>query len=141
VLGVFPPSFPEGKLGACDVEGGQAAHVVVDGRERGLEVRTRPVEVTATDAERGPPDEPLMWPVGTSGADRGATYTVSLFPLADVEQRLHEVDDEWHVHAVLTSVLAGEGDPGGGHLDGLARPPEHGEHVGEDDVRPPQILR
>jgi hypothetical protein len=141
VLGVVPPSFPQRELGAGAVEGGQAPLVVVDGRERSLEVGVRPVEVTAADVERGPLDETPVLPLGTSGANRGGAHTVSLLPLADVEQCLHEVDDQWHVPAVLGPVLAGEGDPGGGHLDGLARPPEHGEHVGEEDVGPPQILR
>jgi hypothetical protein len=38
-------------------------------------------------------------------------------------------------------VPAGQRGPGGGQPDGLARPPEHGEHVGDQDVGPPQVLR
>jgi hypothetical protein len=88
-----------------------------------------------------PRDQPRIRPLGTAGADRGGRHTGRLVPLAGVGQRLHEIDDQRHVPTVLTPVLAGDGDPGGGHLDRLALPPEHGEHVGEEDVGPSQVIR
>jgi hypothetical protein len=53
----------------------------------------------------------LVRPLGASGADRGAAHAVGLLPLAEVDQRLDEVDGEGDVHAMLLPVPAARAIP------------------------------
>ena len=68
--------------------------VLTHGRTRGLEVRSRSVELAAADLDVGADDEQPVREARVDAAERGGAEPVSLVPVADRQQRLDLVRDE-----------------------------------------------